>query len=100
MTEIEKKIRAISKEKGIIMKDLAARAGMTPQALLQNMRRENMTLSTMLRFTEALGIEPYELIATREEVEEVRNQRLARMCVTMPCPCCGEVVCMKIGVSK
>ena len=48
----------------------------------------------------ALGVEPFELFVTREELEKERKRRMARLVVpsaTVVCPCCGGVIHVMLG---
>ena len=81
------------------MAEVAKTCGITPQAF-SSMCKGNTGLNSIERIAAALGVEPFELFMTRDEIEEVRKRRMARLSVpsaTVVCPCCGDVIHVTLG---
>ena len=70
-------------EKGMTKTMLAERMGIRSQNV--NVALRNPTEETMRKIAEALGVEVWELFATKEEImEEEKN--------FIPCPYCGKPI--------
>jgi transcriptional regulator with XRE-family HTH domain len=55
LAELGRRLRAYRAQQGLTIKDLAARAGITPLTLQKAERGENFTIRTLLRVLRALG---------------------------------------------
>lgn len=95
---IRDRVKEILKQRGMRSLDLAAKIGVT-QGTLSKVIQDNPTTDVIERIAAALGVEPFELFVTREEIEDERKRRMARLAVpsaTVVCPCCGEAVCIRL----
>lgn len=92
------RIKELIKQKGTTMAEVAKALGVSAPAFT-TMCKGNINLNSIERIAAALGVEPFELFVTREEIEEERKRRMARLAVpsaTVVCPCCGEAVCIRL----
>ena len=55
LAQLGGRLRAYRAQQGLTLKELAARAGVTPLTLLKAERGENFTMRTLLRVLRALG---------------------------------------------
>lgn len=69
------RVKELCKEKGIMMKDLAERLGITPTGLSKSLGQEYPQLQTLERIANALGVEVSELFVSSAP--------------SMTCPKCG-----------
>lgn len=79
------RIKELCKERGILLKDLAIRLGITPIGLSQSINQKYPQLQTLERIAEALNVEVSELFAPKEDfIAFVRingeTQTFTRMC--------------------
>lgn len=91
---IKDRVVALCKEKGTTMSQLAKDINIS-QGSFSSMIQKSVTTDVVERIAAALGVEPFELFVTREEIEEERKRRMARLAVpsaTVVCPCCGGAV--------
>lgn len=61
------RIKELCKERGILLKDLAVRLGITPIGLSQSINQKYPQLQTLERIAEALNVEVSELFAPKED---------------------------------
>lgn len=97
---IKDRVVALCKEKGTTMTQLAKDINIS-QGSFSSMIQKSVTTDVVERIATALGVEPFELFVTHEEIEEERKRRMARLAVpnaTVLCPCCGKKICVTIGV--
>lgn len=64
---------------------------------LSQMTRNNIRLSTLESIAKVIGIEPYELFITKEELEMERQRRFKQLTphAEVFCPCCGRAICIQ-----
>lgn len=79
---MEYRIKELCKERGISMKDLSSKIGITDIGLRQSLRG-NPTVGTLEKIAEALGVEVYELFAPSG------GSRLV-------CPHCGKEIRLRV----
>ena len=74
----------IRKEKGIKMKDLAAGLNVTPQSIYSCINGKNITVGTLQKIGDLLGVEAYELLKpTDTEPTQPKTPQII-------CPYCGK----------
>ena len=78
------RIKEILKEKDITVNQLSEMLGVSRQALSKQIQGK-MLVETAEKISEALGVEMWELFASREEVMEQNKN-------TIPCPHCGKPI--------
>lgn len=83
---MELRVKELCKQKGITLKELAARMGVTDISLRQTLAG-NPTLKTMKRVAEVLGVETYELLKDPAPY-------------TARCPNCGQLVSVEFRMKK
>ena len=81
------RIKELIKEKGYTQKDFAEKLGITRIGLLKVIG-EHPSGSTLERIAETLGVEMWELFASRQEI-------LANTHGEITCPKCGQVFDLK-----
>lgn len=71
--QVGAQIRTIRKQKGLTLRDVADRCGTTPQTV-QRMETGNMSVSLtwLEQLAEALGVQPYELLADAALIDGIR----------------------------
>ena len=77
------RIKELCKERGMLLKDLAERLGITPIGLSQSINQEYPQLQTLERIANALGVDVSELFTKKYR-----------------CPNCGCELNIKIESSK
>lgn len=75
------RIKELCKEKGIMMKDLAERLGITPTGLSKSIGQDYPQLQTLERIANALEVEVSELFVSRD--------------TSLHCPKCGARLQLK-----
>lgn len=85
------RLKDVMKERGITGRELAARLNTTPQYISNiSCGRQNLSLNGIEEVATALGVEPWELLVSREAVTgEECNQS------TGTCPHCGKPITIK-----
>lgn len=79
---MELRIKEILKERNITQQQLADMLGITRSAITQQLAGKP-SLATLERIAEALGVEMWELFASKEDVMKQNKN-------TIPCPYCGN----------
>lgn len=79
------RIKELCKERGIMMKDLAEKLGITPTGLSKSVGQEYPQLQTLERIANALRVEVAELFVQQTKEQEA----------TMCCPKCGAKLQLK-----
>lgn len=79
---MELRIKEILKERNITQQQLADMLGITRSAITQQLAGKP-SLATLERIAEALGVEMWELFASKEDVMKQNKN-------TIPCPYCGK----------
>lgn len=79
---MELRIKEILKERNITQQQLADMLGITRSAITQQLSGKP-SLATLERIAEALGVEMWELFASKEDVMKQNKN-------TIPCPYCGK----------
>lgn len=99
MTELI--IKQQLKAHGMTLSELSQRMDVS-QGSLSTMIRGNMTLPTIERIAEIIGIEPYELFITKEQLAEEKERRYRQTVprATVFCPCCGKAICVKLDIDN
>ncbi len=87
-------IKDILKERGLTQTDLARMTNTSLQNVRQLLAKDSLKVSTLQTFADALGIEMWELFASREDVIGDGADEM-----TVTCPHCGKPVTIK-GVVK
>jgi len=80
---MDNRVREICKEKGVTLKGLAQRIGVSDAALRKALNG-NPTIGTLERIAAALGVEVADLLGSKAEVRAV-------------CPHCGKSISLRIG---
>lgn len=80
---MEYRIKELCKEKGILIKELAAKMGITDIGLRQSLNG-NPTIGTLEKIAGALGVEVVELFRPSDSAQIV-------------CPHCGKSIIIKVG---
>lgn len=96
----------------LIIKQQLVAHGMTLTRLAQEMNisqgslslmiRKNLTLPTIERIAQVLGVEPYELFITKENLMAERQRRYREVVprASVFCPCCGKAICVKLDIDN
>ena len=79
---MENRIKNLIKEKGFTQEQFAQKIGVTRMSLVKTLSG-NPSYETLQRIAEALGVEMWELFASKEEVMKQNKN-------TIPCPYCGK----------
>lgn len=79
---MEYRIKELCKERGILIKELAAKLGITDIGLRQSLNG-NPTIGTLEKIAEALGVEVVELFRPSDTTKIV-------------CPHCGKSIIIKV----
>ena len=79
---MENRIKNLIKEKGFTQEQFAQKIGVTRMSLVKTLSG-NPSYETLQRIAEALGVEMWELFASKEEVIKQNKN-------TIPCPYCGK----------
>lgn len=82
-----KRIKAICKEQGIMVKDLAERLGITPTGLSMTINQQYPQLQTLERIAKALGVEVVDLF---EQSPKAGGKAI--------CPRCGASLTIRVEV--
>lgn len=80
---MEYRIKELCKEKGILIKELAAKMGITDIGLRQSLNG-NPTIGTLEKIAGALGVEVVELFRPSDSTQ-------------ISCPHCGKSIIIKVG---
>lgn len=99
MTELI--IKQQLKAHGMTLTELAQKMNIS-QGSLSSMIRGNLTLPTIERIAEIIGVEPYELFITKEQLAAERQHRYRQAVprATVFCPCCGKAICVKLDIDN
>ena len=81
---MENRIKNLIKEKGFTQEQFAQKIGVTRMSLVKTLSG-NPSYETLQRIAEALGVEMWELFASKEEVMKQNKN-------TIPCPYCGKPI--------
>ena len=76
------RIKELCKERGILLKDLAAKLGITPIGLSQSINQEYPQLQTLERIAKALDVEVGELFSSPKG--------------GLKCPHCGNTINIRV----
>ena len=79
---MENRIKNLIKENGFTQEQFAQKMGVTRMSLVKTLSG-NPSYETLQRIAEALGVEMWELFASREDVMKQNKN-------TIPCPYCGK----------
>ena len=79
---MENRIKNLIKENGFTQEQFAQKIGVTRMSLVKTLSG-NPSYETLQRISEALGVEMWELFASKEEVMKQNKN-------TIPCPYCGK----------
>lgn len=80
------RIKELMEEKGVTSASIAEKIGIHKVSVSNIINgKQNPAADTLEKFAEALGVEMWELFASREEVMEQNKN-------TIPCPHCGKPI--------
>lgn len=79
---MENRIKNLIKKKGFTQEQFAQKMGVTRMSLVKTLSG-NPSYETLQRIAEALGVEMWELFASKEDVMKQNKN-------TIPCPYCGK----------
>lgn len=85
---IKENVRFILDQKGMSQAELGRKMGLTKQDVYAFLNREGITLTTMKRFADALGV-PVEMLVSETPLS-IRYDIPTISEIT--CPCCGEKI--------
>ncbi len=85
-------VKEIIKEKGFTQKEFAAKLGVSLPALTCALQIGNYTLATLTKYAEILGVNPFELLMTKQQRQAFHNgaNPTPTNTVQLVCPCCGK----------
>lgn len=90
------RLKEVMKEKCVTGRELATRLQTTPQYISNiTSGRQNLSLKGVEDVAKALGVEPWELFVS---CEQVINQ--AKNTVTLDCPHCGKPITIKTTIEQ
>lgn len=82
------------KEKGVTGRELATRLNTTPQYISNiTSGRQNLSLNGIDEVAKALGVEPWELLVSREQLANYKSDSLMTQC-----PHCGKPITIKATI--
>lgn len=81
---MENRIKILIKEKGFTQEQFAKKMGVTRMSLVKTLSG-NPSYETFQRIAETLGVEMWELFASKEQVIKQNKN-------TIPCPYCGKPI--------
>ena len=81
---MENRIKILIKEKGFTQEQFAQKMGVTRMSLVKTLSG-NPSYETFQRIAETLGVEMWELFASKEQVIKQNKN-------TIPCPYCGKPI--------
>ncbi len=83
------RLKELLSEKGITQKELAERLGISTVGMSKIATGDNPNLLTLQKIADALGVEVWELLVSRDEVCSTSTS-------SMVCPHCGHPLKIKI----
>ena len=81
---MENRIKTLIKEKGFTQEQFAQKMGITRMSLVKTLSG-NPSYETFQRIAETLGVEMWELFASKEQVIKQNKN-------SIPCPYCGKPI--------
>lgn len=88
------RLKEVMKEKGVIGRELATRLNTTPQYISNiTSGRQNLSLNGIDEVAKALGVEPWELLVSREQLANYKSDSLMTQC-----PHCGKPITIKATI--
>ena len=82
------RLKEVMKEKGVTGRELATRLNTTPQYISNiTSGRQNLSLNGIDEVAKALGVEPWELLVSREQLANYKSDSLMTQC-----PHCGKPI--------
>lgn len=88
------RLKEVMKEKGVTGRELATRLNTTPQYISNiTSGRQNLSLNGIDEVAKALGVEPWELLASREQLANYKSDSLMTQC-----PHCGKPITIKATI--
>ena len=88
------RLKEVMKEKGVTGRELATRLNTTPQYISNITNgRQNLSLNGIDEVAKALGVEPWELLVSREQLANYKSDSLMTQC-----PHCGKPITIKTTI--
>ncbi|MCX4279333.1 helix-turn-helix transcriptional regulator [Muribaculum sp.] len=88
------RLKEVMKEKGVTGRELATRLNTTPQYISNiTSGRQNLSLNGIDEVAKALGVEPWELLVSREQLANYKSDSLMTQC-----PHCGKPITIKATI--